>query len=410
MPLTFLRAISAFLLFATLLVSPLSHSHAQSAPSDRLTAISGLLLAPGEKSQASLSLYLATPYGLVRAKPDGMMSLVPVLNAGLVSLTASPENPAIMLASGYDAKSKKIGVMKSSDGGGNWTQLSDGASGADALQSITISAADPQVVYALGNGLQVSKDGGRLWKSGGNLPDNVIAVAASSVQSQTLYAAAKGGVFVSRDGGGKWLQADKEPGPATLIHAAPGGKLYAFIYGRGLVTAEEPELEWTLLSKEFGSQVLLNFAIDPGDPERLYATVDTGAIVTSNDGGKTWISFEGSDKASPENIATGKQLYEENCVACHGVDGVGESPHFPMEKDEYGFKAPALNNDSHGWHHSDKNIAEAILKGSPQNERMVAFRDSLSDEDVDNLIAYIKSLWNFRSISCQGKRHMACNR
>jgi mono/diheme cytochrome c family protein len=39
---------------------------------------------------------------------------------------------------------------------------------------------------------------------------------------------------------------------------------------------------------------------------------------------------------------------------------------------------------------------------------MVAFKETLSDEDVDNVIAYVKSLWNFRSLACQGARHMSC--
>jgi mono/diheme cytochrome c family protein len=39
---------------------------------------------------------------------------------------------------------------------------------------------------------------------------------------------------------------------------------------------------------------------------------------------------------------------------------------------------------------------------------MAAFKDTLSGEDVENVVAYIKSLWNFRSLACQGARHMAC--
>jgi mono/diheme cytochrome c family protein len=51
---------------------------------------------------------------------------------------------------------------------------------------------------------------------------------------------------------------------------------------------------------------------------------------------------------------------------------------------------------------------QTIRKGSPRNERMVAFEGALSDEDVENVVAYIKTLWDFRALACQGARHMAC--
>ena len=193
-----------------------------------------------------------------------------------------------------------------------------------------------------------------------------------------------------------------------MVHTAPSGRLYAFILGVGLITAKAPDLTWTTLFTDVAGRYFLHMVVDPANPERLYASVDTGAILTSGDGGKTWSSFEGSHAASAERIAKGKQVYEDTCQACHGDGGEGESPDDPFAKDEFGFKAPALNDDAHGWHHSDENLMHTILNGSQRNERMTAFKDTLSGEDVENVIAYVKSLWNFRSLACQGARHMAC--
>ncbi len=36
------------------------------------------------------------------------------------------------------------------------------------------------------------------------------------------------------------------------------------------------------------------------------------------------------------------------------------------------------------------------------------FRGGFTREDSENLVAYMKSLWNFNSLSCQGPRHMSC--
>jgi mono/diheme cytochrome c family protein len=405
---TFFQGTLSILLLAITVMSPLSDSRAQTTPTDRLSRISGLLLASREASEGSVSLYIATQYGLLRARPDGMASLVPGLEAGLTSLAVNPENPRMMLTSGYAPDGNKLGVMMSPDGGESWTRISDGANGPVAFQAIAISHADPEIVYAVANELQISRDAGRTWKSGGKLPADVFGLAASSVKVGALYIATKGGLLFSRDDGVSWKPAYAAPRPATMVRAAPGGRLYAFVYGIGLITTQEPGLAWETLSRDFADRYILDLALDPGDPKRLYATVDTGAIMTSGDGGKSWTSFEGSHRATAANIARGKQLYEDNCQACHGVGGIGESPGDPSARDEYGFKAPALNDDAHGWHHSDKNLSATVLNGSSRNERMVAFKETLSDEDVDNVIAYVKSLWSFRSLACQGARHMSC--
>ncbi len=405
---TFFQGALSLLLFAIMVISPFSMSRAQTVPTEQLSNIYGLVLAPQEASQDTVSLYIATQYGLLQAKPNGMASLVPGLKADLTSLAVNPENPKMMLTSGYTHEGNKLGLMMSSDGGESWTLISDGANGLVAFHAMDISRADPRVVYAVFNDLQISRDAGRTWKTAGKLPGDVLDLAASSLESGTLYIATQGGLLFSRDGGVNWDTAYEVPHPVTMVHAAPGGRLYAFVYDIGLITTQEPGLAWKTLSKDFADRYIMDLALDPDDPKRLYATVDTGAIMTSGDGGRSWTSFEGSHWATAGNIAKGKQLYEGNCQECHGVGGIGENPEDPSAQDEFGFKAPALNDDTHAWHHSDKNLSETIFNGSGRNERMVAFDVILSREDVENLISYIKSLWNFRSLACQGARHMAC--
>ncbi|MDP1668810.1 c-type cytochrome [Phaeovulum sp.] len=99
-------------------------------------------------------------------------------------------------------------------------------------------------------------------------------------------------------------------------------------------------------------------------------------------------------------------MFEENCQVCHGANGVGEAPGDPEARDEFGFKAPALNDDAHAWHHSDQTLICFIAEGSPCNTRMVAFKKILSPDDIANLVAYLKSRWSVSSLACQGGRHM----
>jgi mono/diheme cytochrome c family protein len=398
------RSALSLLVFAVGLTKPLSDLRAQTTPTDRISAISSLSLA----SRQPVSLYLTTRYGLLRAEPSGMATLVPGLEGGLTSLAAHPGDSKRLLASGYSRDGGKLGLMMSTDGGGSWTKIAEGADGPAAFYALDFSRSDPDVIFGVFDGLQVSRVGGKSWIAGGKLPDDVFDMAVSSVNSDTLYTATKGGLFFSRDGGASWQPGHTIRRPATMVHTAPGGSLYAFVLGVGLITAKEPDLTWTTLFTDVTDRYFLHMAIDPVNPERLYASVDTGAILTSGDGGKSWSSFEGSHTASAERIARGRQVYEDTCQACHGADGIGESPDDPNARDEFGFKAPALNDDAHGWHHSDQNLMNTILTGSSRNERMAAFKETLSGEDVENVVAYVKSLWSFQSLACQGARHMAC--
>ena len=40
------------------------------------------------------------------------------------------------------------------------------------------------------------------------------------------------------------------------------------------------------------------------------------------------------------------------------------------------------------------------------NSRMVAFEGRLSARDAEDVVAYMKSLWNERALRCQGAKHM----
>ncbi len=83
----------------------------------------------------------------------------------------------------------------------------------------------------------------------------------------------------------------------------------------------------------------------------------------------------------PENIETGRVLYASNCLSCHGDQQAGLT---------FG-KAPPHNGNGHTWHHSDAELIQWILEGRPIN--MPAFKDTLSREDAEAVLAYIKSWW-----------------
>jgi mono/diheme cytochrome c family protein len=111
----------------------------------------------------------------------------------------------------------------------------------------------------------------------------------------------------------------------------------------------------------------------------------------------------------PDAVARGEELYLAHCVACHGINGVGENPADIYAMDEYGFVAPPMDDSGHAWHHTDEQLIQMTLEGSPRNPRMAAFKNVLTEEDTGALVEYIKSLWSpYIRENCQGPKHMSC--
>lgn len=366
--------------------------------------VHGLTVNPFDSSK----LLLATHQGLFSATAEGLAERASGFNADMMSLAVDPANPRKLFASGHPQRGGNFGLMKSEDSGSTWKHLSNGANGPVDFHAMTISPINSQVLYGAYKGLQKSQDGGVNWRVIGKEPDKLFSLAASATNPTTLYAATMNGLKISTDEGRNWQPGLMVQKPTTMVHVTPQGRLLAFVYGVGLITAVETNLTWKTLSSDFQDRVLMSFAIDPKNPERFFGVTDTGTVMASKDGGKRWTSFEGMDSATLDVIDKGEKLYVENCQVCHGIKGIGERPNEPNAKDDFGFVAPALNDDAHGWHHSDKQLVETILNGSPRNERMIAWKGSLTREDAKRLVTYIKSLWSFRSLACQGTKHMAC--
>lgn len=95
-------------------------------------------------------------------------------------------------------------------------------------------------------------------------------------------------------------------------------------------------------------------------------------------------TFGGGAPPTPplEVLAEGERLYAQYCQTCHGdVRGVGRIP-----------PAPPHNETGHTWHHPDDQLRAIVLFGSPSG-RMPAFQGQLTLEQVDAILAYIKTWW-----------------
>ena len=81
----------------------------------------------------------------------------------------------------------------------------------------------------------------------------------------------------------------------------------------------------------------------------------------------------------------GKQLFSTICARCHGEDGKGE----PTAKLRLG--VPDMTDPAWQRAHPDDVIEKTVHKGS-QSQKMPAFGDYFSDQQLDAIIGHVRSL------------------
>lgn len=137
-------------------------------------------------------------------------------------LLIDPSNANIMYAAAVGG-----GVWKSTDGGGNWNQLTDLVLPNIAVSSLAMDPSNPQVLYAgtgegffnsdaiAGAGMFKTIDGGATWSpltattAGGVRAADfrfVTQIAVSARYPQRIYATTRTGLFRSNDGGTSWTR------------------------------------------------------------------------------------------------------------------------------------------------------------------------------------------------------------
>jgi photosystem II stability/assembly factor-like uncharacterized protein len=237
-------------------------------------------------------LLVATHHGLFRVGPDGKATRISPTRDDFMGFTAHPSQPNVLFASGHPARGGNLGFIGSTDGGRTWRRLSAGADGPVDFHQMTVSAADPKRVYGVYRGLQRSDDGGQSWRIVGPAPADLLDLAASAREVDTLYAATRQGLLISRDAGRRWSPLPPRA-PVSLVRIGPDGRLYAFVVGQGLVRGAEPPIRTELLGKPPGDAILLHLAIDAADPRRLFASTTDSVLLASTDGGVSWRPLAG---------------------------------------------------------------------------------------------------------------------
>lgn len=93
-------------------------------------------------------------------------------------------------------------------------------------------------------------------------------------------------------------------------------------------------------------------------------------------------------------IMRGEVVYATHCVGCHGPNGEA-TPDWRKPNSDGKYPPPPLDSSAHAWHHSTNVLKKTILKGTPPEiGSMPAWEDILTEQQVDDVIVWIKSLWS----------------
>ncbi len=217
-------------------------------------------------------------------------------------------------------------VLLSDDGGKTFTRSRDGLPdyvprasamwGQGYPRALCADPKNPDILYLgidgqpeggkMGGGIFKSIDAGKTWKQLPNQPPSrcmFYGVAVDPTDSNRIFwgAGDQGGklgvhgVWVSNDGGNSW---DKTAVNEWVfnIETTPSGTVYAG--GNNLWQSTDHGKTWKQLTKLSGRTVI-GIAIDPKNENRIWCSSvtwgsdDTGSILRSTDGGKSWTDITG---------------------------------------------------------------------------------------------------------------------
>ncbi|MGH7470309.1 MAG: WD40/YVTN/BNR-like repeat-containing protein, partial [Longimicrobiales bacterium] len=230
------------------------------------------------------------------------------------------------------------GVWRSTDGGSNWTALTDKECSL-AMGAIVLDPVNPAIVYAAtgeqhfsadsyyGCGVLRSVDGGNTWtRLGASVFVRsrisrlvILPSTAGTVATTTILAASDNGLFRSLDGGANWVLV--RAGTATDLVMDPSNErtLYVAIRTQGVFRSVDGGATWGALGAGFPTASLgrINITISASSPSRLYASLHNLSnsallgILTTTDAGATWTQLPAT------GASCGTQCWYDMFIAVH---------------------------------------------------------------------------------------------
>ena len=95
-----------------------------------------------------------------------------------------------------------------------------------------------------------------------------------------------------------------------------------------------------------------------------------------------------------DNVSRGAAIFAQQCADCHGKGGQGSFT-WQQRGADGNFPPPPLNGTAHAWHHPLRALGSQIKFGAPGGSgSMPGFAQTLSDQDVIDVIAWFQEKWS----------------
>ena len=125
-------------------------------------------------------------------------------------------------------------------------------------------------------------------------------------------------------------------------------------------------------------------------------------------------AVEAAHELDGRDIVAGEALYGEFCASCHGANLEGQ-PNWQRQNADGTLPAPPHDVTGHTWHHGNRHLFDytklggaAFMEGFGMpnfKSAMPAFGDTLSDDDIWDVLAFIQSTWPGRAQEIQAARN-----
>jgi photosystem II stability/assembly factor-like uncharacterized protein len=186
-------------------------------------------------------------------------------------------------------------VYKTTDGGANWSAAGTGLSDSFAVVSLAIDPQDTRTVYALtyddqddppNHGIYKSTDGGASWSAVNEglpiQPYGYVSVSALTIDTKNsamLYAGTGNGVFKSTNGGASWSAANAgltQSISSLAIDPLNPNTIYAGTIDNGVFKSTDRGSTWSAVNFGLTTLMVESLVIDQQDPHRLYTGTNGG--------------------------------------------------------------------------------------------------------------------------------------